>query len=67
MKLEICKSHEKQNNPQAWEPCMVGTASEIARHYDNLTHADRVTDGYRVVDDDGSVMDMQEFLYANAK
>lgn len=67
MKLEVCKSHEKQNRPQAWEPCVTGTASEIVRYYDEMTHAVRINNGYRVIDDAGNVIDMQEFLFASVK
>lgn len=67
MKLEICKSHEKHSRPAAWEPCMTGTATEIVRHYDGLGHAVRMDNGYRVIDDAGNVLDMQEFLFANVK
>ena len=65
MNLEVCKSHEKFSRPQAWEPCMSGTATEIIRYYDDLTHATRMSNGYRVIDDAGNAMDMQEFLFAS--
>ena len=65
MILERCRSHEKYNTPAAFEPVLNGTPAEIAAYYQDLTAAERFSNGYRVREDDGSTIDIQTFYYTH--
>lgn len=42
----VVRSHEKQSIPDGRELCFTGTAFEVDRFYNDLTHAQRVNDLY---------------------
>ena len=67
MILQQCKSHERNNNPQAWEDYATGNENEIVAVYNGLNRISRIDSGWRVIDDNGQPIEMMDFLYQNVK
>lgn len=71
--MEIMKMYTLQINmlktaPDAWETFKTfETAADVVRCYCDQTHAERVTYGYRVLNADGSIDEMPDFMYQHAK
>ena len=42
----VVRSHEKQSSPDGRELCFTGTPAEADNFYNELTHAQRVSDRY---------------------
>jgi hypothetical protein len=62
--LQICMSVNRYNTPQEFETFgKYGSARDLLDTYENLSHVKRVSDAFQVVDPNGTVLSMSDFLY----
>lgn len=58
IKMQICRSHERNSNPKAWEDFFEGTEEECREKYDDLSRMFRFENDFRFIRSDGFEMNL---------